>query len=423
LEFPPVTTLTASTSHTFRVLGLVGSAHFMSHIFNLALPPLFPLLVKDLGFTYIQLGVVMSAYALSASLFTTPVGFLVDRLGGRRVLISGLALQAVAMLAVGLTSSYIALMASFIVAGIAYSVYHSCDYAIISASIDKGRLGRAFSFHAFTGNMGSAAAPLVMVALAAFWDWRAAMIAIGAIGLVLAALIALQGDTLSDMEADIEAEREKKRAAKEGAPSSEPDGQQSFKQDLMVLMSPPILLCFVFYVISSIGFGGFRTFSVSSLVELYGTPLATANGALTGFLVGSSAGILAGGWLADRYGARMMTAAAGFLGAAGLILLAGTVSMPMVLMVGVLSFAGFMRGAVQSTRDLFVLSVTPGRSSGKVFGFVYSGSLVGAAIMPLLYGWVLDDGNPQAVFWMTAGFMTLALCTFFGVKRLAANNS
>jgi MFS family permease len=81
-----------------------------------------------------------------------------------------------------------------------------------------------------------------------------------------------------------------------------------------------------------------------------------------------------------------------------------------------------MRGAVQSTRDLFVLSVTPGRSSGKVFGFVYSGSLVGAAIMPLLYGWVLDDGNPQAVFWLTAAFMTLALCTFFGVKRLAANS-
>ncbi len=412
-----MTTLAAGTSQTFRVLGLVGSAHFMSHVFNLALPPLFPLLVRDLGLTYTGLGLVMTAYGLAGALFTTPMGFLVDRLGGRRVLVCGLALQSAAMLAVGFTSSYAALMVLFVISGVAFSVYHPCDYAILSGSIAKARLGRAFSFHAFTGNMGSAAAPLVMVALAAFWDWRAAMIAIGAVGLVIAALIALQGDSLSDIEADGARKKSEEAAAKNSAPAE----RKGFRQDLMVLMSPPILLCFLFYVISSIGFGGFRTFGVSSIVELYGTPLAAANGALTGFLIGSSVGILAGGWIADRFGARMITAAIGFLVAAGLILLVGTVSMPMALMVGILSLAGIMRGSVQSTRDLFVLSVTPSGSSGKVFGFVYNGAMVGASIMPLLYGWVLDAGKPQAVFWLTAGFMTLALCTFFGVKRLAAN--
>ncbi len=407
-----MTAISAGTAHTVRVLGFIGSAHFMSHVFNLALPPLFPLLVKDTGLSYTELGFVMTAYALAGALFTTPMGFLVDRWGGRTVLTLGLALQSGAILAVGFVSSFWAMTVLFVLAGVAYSVYHPSDYAILSASIPRDRLGRAFSFHAFTGNTGSAATPPVMVAIAAFWDWRVAMIAVGAFGLCLAAAIALQGDSLSD-----QAETPRRKKAEDDSGE-----KRGWKQDLLVLTYPPILLCFLFYVISSIGFGGFRAFSVSGIVELYGAPLAAASGALTGFLVGSSAGILAGGWVADRYGAKMITAAAGFLGAAALIAFTGAVSMPMVLIVAVLSFAGFMRGMVQSTRDLFVLSVTPPGGAGKVFGFVYNGSLFGAAIMPLVFGLALDNGNPQGVFYLTAGFMVAALCTFFGVKRLAAGN-
>ncbi len=59
-------------------------------------------------------------------------------------------------------------------AGLAFSVYHPADYAIISSAVDESRLGRAFSLHAVTGNLGSAAAPLVMVALVTFFGVRRA---------------------------------------------------------------------------------------------------------------------------------------------------------------------------------------------------------------------------------------------------------
>jgi MFS family permease len=93
--------------------------------------------------------------------------------------------------------------------------------------------------------------------------------------------------------------------------------------------------------------------------------------------------------------------------------------MPLVVMVAVLSAAGFMRGTVQATRDLIVLSITPKGSTGKVFAFVYNGTMIGAAIMPLVFGWVMDRGQPGGVFWITAVFMMVSLLTFFGVKRLA----
>lgn len=147
--------------------------------------------------------------------------------------------------------------------------------------------------------------------------------------------------------------------------------------------------------------------------------MAAANGALTGYLIGSAFGILAGGVIADRFGPRMTTAAVGLVVSAGLIVLIATVSMPMVLIIAILSASGFMRSTVQATRDLVVLSVTPKGSTGKVFAFVYNGTMIGAAIMPLVFGWVMDSGRPQGVFWLAAGFMMVALVTFFGVRRAA----
>jgi MFS family permease len=342
------------------------------------------------------------------------VGFIVDRIGGRRVLTVGMAVQSVAMGAVAFTSSYWALMACFVVAGVAYSVYHPSNYTILTAAVDDSRMGRAFSIHAFAGNLGSASAPLVMVALAALWDWRAAFLAIGGFGLVLAVIIFLQGPLLID--AGVERKSGRKRDHGGDAAAA---GKPRLREEFKVLLAPPVLLCFFFYVISHIGLGGFRTFGVSGMVALYGTPLAAANGALTGFLVGSAIGILAGGMIADKMGPRMTTAAVGLIVAAGLLVLVGTVSMPLVVMVAVLSAAGFMRGTVQATRDLIVLSITPKGATGKVFAFVYNGTMIGAAIMPLVFGWVMDRGHPGGVFWITAGFMLISLFTFFGVKRLA----
>ena len=405
--------ISTPTMQTAKVLGLVASAHYMSHVFYLALPPLFPLLVEDFAISYTAIGFVMTAYALAAALSTTPVGFIVDRIGGRKVLTVGMAVQSVAMGAVAFTSSYWALMACFVVAGVAYSVYHPSNYTILTTAVDDSRMGRAFSIHAFAGNLGSASAPLVMVALAALWDWRAAFLAIGGFGLALAFIIFLQGP----MQMDEGVERQSRK--RDGSGDAAAAGKQRLREEFKVLLAPPVMLCFFFYIISHIGLGGFRTFGVSGMVALYGTPLAAANGALTGFLVGSAIGILAGGMIADKLGPRMTTAAVGLIVAAGLLLLVGTVSMPLVVMVAVLSAAGFMRGTVQATRDLIVLSITPKGSTGKVFAFVYNGTMIGAAIMPLVFGWVMDRGQPGGVFWITAGFMMVSLLTFFGVKRLA----
>ena len=137
-------------------------------------------------------------------------------------------------------------------------------------------------------------------------------------------------------------------------------------------------------------------------------------------MIGAAGGILAGGFIADRFGARILVPVIGLIGASAMMFLIGTVSMPITMIVAVLVLSGCMRGCVQATRDLVVLSITPTGSTGKVFAFVYNGSMIGGALSPFIYGVFMDSNAPAAVFWIAGIAMLLALTTFIGVKRVAA---
>lgn len=400
----------ASPAHSARVISLVGAAHLMSHVYQLALPPLFPLLARDFEVSYTALGLLVSVFSIAAVLGQVPMGFVVDRIGGGKVLIAGLFVQAAAIAAIAAVPSYWVLLLVIAVAGLAHSVYHPADYAILSRAVPEGRLGRAYTFHSFSGNIGTAAAPMVMVGLAAFWDWRGACLLVGLAGIAVALALVPFGSLL----------RGEDREEIGAEPSTGGGHGTGLRAGVALLLSAPILLCFLFFVILNTAFVGVRVFAPSTLVEMYGVPLATANGALTGFIVGGAVGILAGGVLADRLGARSITAVIGLIGAGALLIVLGQVSLPVALVVGLLTLTGFLRGIVQGTRDLMVYAATPAGAHGKVFAFVSTGGHVGTAIMPLVFGWILDAGEPELTFLIAGVLALVALATFATVRRRVA---
>ena len=83
----------------------------------------------------------------------------------------------------------------------------------------------------------------------------------------------------------------------------------------------------------------------------------------------------------------------------------------------VLTLTGFLRGIVQGTRDLMVYAATPAGAHGKVFAFVSTGGHVGTAIMPLVFGWILDAGEPHLTFLIAGVLALVALATFATVRR------
>ena len=134
-------------SDNFKVIGLVSTGHFVSHFYMLLIPPLFPLLRTEFGVGYTELGLAIAAFSLITGLTQAPIGFLVDRIGARKILIAGLALESLAFICIGLWPSYWMLVAMMALAGLANAVYHPADYAILNASVAHQRMGKAFSIH------------------------------------------------------------------------------------------------------------------------------------------------------------------------------------------------------------------------------------------------------------------------------------
>ena len=89
----------------------------------------------------------------------------------------------------GLHLSYTSLIVCAALLGLANSVYHPCDYAILSTHMDEARMGRAFSIHTFAGFLGGAVAPAIMAALVASVGGLGALIVAGAVGPVVALLL------------------------------------------------------------------------------------------------------------------------------------------------------------------------------------------------------------------------------------------
>lgn len=388
-----------------RIIGLVGGAHFVSHFFQLTLPPLFPLLRTDFGVTYVQLGLLMSLFYASSGIGQTASGFLVDHWGARRVLPSGMALLAFAMALAGIAPSYWALVPAALLGGLGNSVFHPADYSIFNASVSPSRLGRAYGVHSICGNLGWAVAPAVGVTLSSTIGWRLALVTVGVFGIAAAVALSTQGEALADR---------RETAGLRGAPTSGSTANAG------LLMATPILVAFAYFALLATSLIGIQTFSVSAMVAIYEVPLGLATGALTAFLLGSAGGILVGGFLADRTSRHDVVAGSGmFLGAVASLVIASAAPPPALLPVA-MAVAGFCLGATSPSRDMLVRAATPPGASGKVYGFVYSGLDLGSALTPLLFGWLLDRGEPRMVFVASAGFMLLTIATVVQVRRHAA---
>ena len=381
-----------------RIIGLVAAAHFFSHFFQLTLPPLFPLLKEVWGVPYVALGLAMSVFYGASGIGQTVAGFLVDRVGAHRVLLGGMALFSASVALAGLVPTYWLLLPVALLAGLGNSVFHPADYSILNASVDPRRIGRGYSVHAISGNLGWAAAPTVVVGLTAYFGWRVALVTVGAVGLAVVGLLATQLRALVGGHA---AERARSTTGRE----------------VRLLLTAPILSAFAYFAFIATALIGVQTFGVTTLMRIYDTPLGLATGALTAFLVGGATGILAGGLLADRTRRHDIVAVTGLVAAAGLMMLLATGALAPALLPVVLGLTGFCHGATGPSRDMLVRAATPPGASGKVFGFVYSGLDLGSCLTPLAFGWLLDHGDPRMLFVAVAILMLCTIATVAQVRR------
>ncbi|SEM94090.1 Sugar phosphate permease [Sphingomonas gellani] len=265
-----------------RVLALLLLVYILNFVDRQVLGILARPIQADLGLSRTEFGAIGGlAFALLYATAGVPLGLLADKVGRSRVIAASLAVWSGFTALCGAASGFWSLFWCRLGVGVGEAGGTAPSYALIAEYFPPGQRARALATYALGAPIGLAAGTLLGGAIAAAVNWRAAFVVLGLIGLIVSPLFA-------------RAVRDLPRVSTSPPP----------RGALALLVRKPSfwLLAFGASCASLVGYG-LALWLPSVLMGANGFDLVGVSmftGAL--FLVGGCAGVLAGGWMADRMG-------------------------------------------------------------------------------------------------------------------------
>ncbi|NLD53969.1 MAG: MFS transporter [Burkholderiaceae bacterium] len=376
-----------------RVAGLVGIGHAVSHFYQLAFAPLFPLWREEFGLDWTQLGLIMTVFYLVSCVGQAGAGFVVDRHGPGASLLAGFVSMAAGVLIAAAAPGYGWLLVAAVVMALGNSVFHPADFSLLNHRVSDARIGHAFSLHGLSGTLGYASAPVLVALLSAAWGWRTALVVASGAGLAMAVVVVLCRSAYSVAPVT--------RAAQgTAAPAT--------RQPVLAFFNFALVACMLFFVTINIAGMGVQNMGVSLLESLGRMDATAAAGWITSYICAVAVGMVIGGFVASSARRHEWIAVAGTLSAAALLLALTHPAMSTLATGLLLCAAGVSLGIVTPARDMLVRSAVPKSATGRAYGIVYSAVDIGAALGPALMGWWLDRHLAAAGFASAAFFLVLA---------------
>ena len=395
------------------VVGLVSGGHFFSHFYLLAFPPLFVPLKAEFALSNVEVGLLMSAVQVGTFLQVF-AGGVVDRVGGKRVFVAGIVVTAAGIGLAGFAGSYLLLLVFALVSSVGQSAFHPADYALLDAASDEGSEGKSFGLHNFAGSLGFAAGPAVVGGIALVAAWETALFVAGALGLGYAALAYLAMDDVhlaSIRDDDVDAARAavEGEGTRQGGDEAVVDGDEAGTAGWASLADPALLSLFAFFFVVSLGGFGFHSFTEVLVVDGFALSKATGSTTLTAFFTLSAFGVLAGGVIADRVRPHLVILPALLVSAVlTWAVAAGVVPAVPALVIGAFAVIGGVFGLLIPSRDRLVNAATAKGSTGRSFGFVFTGISLAGVLSPAILGAVIDAWSVWTAFWLVGAAFVVA---------------
>ena len=192
---------------------LVAGGHFLLELFHQYLPVFFPLYRAEFGLTYGQIGMITLVGTTTMSLAQPLFGFFIDRFDARRIAALSVVWVGLIMAVLGFSSNYWILLVGVALAGFGSAAFHPAGASVVTKATDEGKRGRAVSFFAVGGNVGSAGSPLLLAIGLGLLGLKGTIVLLPVV--VLAAIWLVNG-LGQESRGDREAHRERQSRAGEG---------------------------------------------------------------------------------------------------------------------------------------------------------------------------------------------------------------
>ncbi|HEX4764238.1 MAG TPA: MFS transporter [Usitatibacter sp.] len=394
---------TPAPSRSLRDVWLITLGHALTHWYPATFYLLLPIIGRELGLDYAQIGLIMTCQYVAGAVANVPGGVLVDTVGRKGVLMAlSLFWVGFPYLLMGFSHGYLMLLACVALVGFGNSLWHPTAIPTLARTYPE-RKGLVLSIHGMGGNMGDALAPLAVGALLTWLTWREVVVLNVLPGLVmsLTILVLLGTLTLGGRHRKEDGTHQTLREYLAGVPAL-------FRNRALVMLTTS---------------SAFRSMTQNALLTFLPVYLAYEMG-YSPFWVGAgmfalqAAGFAASpiaGHLSDRMGRRGVMTASMAMTAVVLVFMAfAGKTHAFVFFVAVL---GFFLYAIRPVMQAWILETTPKNMGGTSIGILFGAQSLGASVAPLLAGLIADRAGLTATFWFLAGTIVMANLFIFGMPK------
>ncbi|MFC7232345.1 MFS transporter [Saliphagus sp. GCM10025308] len=377
----------------------MSGSHAINHLYLVLLPPIFGVLSEEFEVGLAMLGLAVGTQGAFNMVFQLPFGYVSDNYSRLLALCSGLGLAAIGILLTALAPTIEWIFIGQAVLGIGIAAHHPAHFPMLSAASSSDNRGRVYSLHNFSGNIGYAAAPTLIVALTRFdgITWRTVLVFVAVLGagyglLCLVAFKRYVSPSITRGEQTPDTSSSDDRST----------GRSTVRERIRTTVaslatSPAIVALAVLALVTGIANWGIRSYAVVLLTDGYGLDLGLANGLYTAMFVLTAVIILVGGDLSDRISAEsiLVTSYGGLLIAA---LVVGSFLLPPLLAGVAVILAGGSIGFGGPARSKLTDKLSARSDLGTNFAVITVGITLAGSVAPPFFGVIIDYSGFSAAF-------------------------
>ncbi|RQG95410.1 MFS transporter [Natrarchaeobius chitinivorans] len=388
--------------HRPDIVTPVTISHGITEFFSIAFPPIIPILVADLEITYGQAGLLVTVFFIMYSLFQLPAGVIGDYIGKTRLMLFGLVSMVGGIAFAGFAPNYETLIVAQAIAGVGGSTFHPTGMSIISDVETNETEGKAMGVFGFGGTLGTMAAPLVIGGIGELFGWRIALLVGATLGGIMTVFV---------LNLFVTASFSTSESLRPDGGSTLQERGDTLRKAMAFLTTRRIALLFLITLFVSLQHRAIQTFTTSYIAAETGVSISISNVAFFMLLLGGSIASLWAGDLADRFdryylgiGASLFTA---MLVGATLLLMRLSTSLTVEALIPVMivwfMLIGIAMYVSYPVKNALVSSEATEAYSGSLFGIIQTGSALGSAGGPAIFGFLATELGVASAFPMIAG--------------------